>query len=1080
MRSSLRLLLALVSAVACGGSEPTKPSRVARLTLSSVSLQLQPGDTTRLMVRALDSAGDPLTVPPLTWRSSDPAIVSVSASGLVAAIAVGGPASVSATAEGVTVSASVTVLPAPVARLEFGVSSASVDVGDSLRVVATARDAAGRLLPGRTVEWSSSAPAVATVSTTGLITGILPGALTITAASEGIRATLPLTVVPAGVASITIEPSTAALTVGQSQVLHVVTRDKHGNALLREVTWASANPSVVSVSQAGRVTGLSLGGPVAVTATSGGKQTSAAITVRGIPVARLEIQAPATDVNAPVSMQLTAVATDAGGNVLSGRAAIWSSDAPQIATIDDAGVLRSVRAGSVRVRARIDSIETSIVVAIHGLMNRWTFSEEGGAGTSFRDDIGGLTASIVDVGELNAAALGGQVTLSGGDKSTADYVSLPRRLLSGYRDATIEVWATVHSLKRWSRVFDTGSGAANNVFIAWSQMSNALTDRSAFSVGGVEARVDNVLAPFTPDVQHHVVMAIDEDGGTNGLTRVSIYLDGLVRGYFDTSYRLRDLTDDYFWLGRSTHGDETAHASFDEVRVHDRVYPPNDIWQSFARGPVRTQNATSIVIGRPAGIRDTVRGVGVRFSLQAVAKDALGRQHPLTGARWTSSNPDVATVDSVGVVRTLREGRVEFSATFGALASRWTADVTRVRRVKVDPYLATPIGNALWEVPVVIVEYLPTADGAMLDVTKAPDFYELGPMALDSLERWTLTLAKRRKMMVEQGSRYRGYADPLARPGLGYRIIEHIIVYDQIPPHPTKRANIPGAPRYEGWHTVFAELQLESLMRARRVRELWVTWSGFDGNYPSYSPTRHRVEDMRAGWESNMVSPTGDVSNSDRDPGDAPILPHTYIIYGNNFRRSQAEAVHNVGHQLEAMMSYVASRQDGTDRLFWRDFVGQNTAREFTGGRVGWTHMPPNTIRDYDYLNSALISSDIEDWRPDNSGKRKLVNVDTWGMLRFPWPGEQDFSQRVESQWYIYWMQHFPGVGNRIPHGGRWMTNWWAFVADWDAALASGLGLHGPATAAIRGDGTLRPNSEAASYAPRVHVEAPPIRRRRE
>lgn len=149
-------------------------------------------------------------------------------------------------------------------------------------------------------------------------------------------------------------------------------------------------------------------------------------------------------------------------------------------------------------------------------------------------------------------------------------------------------------------------------------------------------------------------------------------------------------------------------------------------------------------------------------------------------------------------------------------------------------------------------------------------------------------------------------------PSLGYRVVEHIIVYDQIPPHPSKRhLGIAGQPRFEGWDAVFADLQLEPLMRARGVRELWVAWSGVDAGIPSYDPAIHKPEDFRFGWESNMSSPTtGDILNSDRDPTDAPVLSHTYIIYGIAYRRSQAEAVHNVGHQLGSMLSYIAARQD--------------------------------------------------------------------------------------------------------------------------------------------------------------------------
>ena len=470
--------------------------------------------------------------------------------------------------------------------------------------------------------------------------------------------------------------------------------------------------------------------------------------------------------------------------------------------------------------------------------------------------------------------------------------------------------------------------------------------------------------------------------------------------------------------------------------------------------------AATIPIITPRGMETMIRGVNVRFPLTAQA----------AGVRWSSSNPAIATIDSVtGQVHTVAEGAVTFTATSPGGAGSWTRSVVRKRRMQVDPYLATPIAGALWEVPVVLIEYHPTADAANLDVLRAPGYGQADPMTLDSLERLTMRIAKRRKMMVEQGSRFRGYADVAAQPSLGYRVVEHIIVYDQIPPHPTKRhQSIPGNPRFEDWHSAFADLQLVPLLRTHKAREVWAAWSSFDGNFPVYKPNIHKVEDMRVGWESNMSSPaTGDVSNSDRDPNDAPVIEHTYIIYGINFRRSQAEAVHNVGHQVEAMFAHVNARQDGNTLLFWRDFVGQDANRHFIKGRAGWTHMPPNTTTDYDYLNPALVASDIEDWRPDNSGAKKQVSVGTWANLTYPWPGEADFHQRTESQWYVYWFQNFPGRANRVPHGTNWMTNWWAFIADWDAAVGSNLGLYGPAPAAQRGLGV------PYTFAPASVVDAP-------
>jgi hypothetical protein len=222
-----------------------------------------------------------------------------------------------------------------------------------------------------------------------------------------------------------------------------------------------------------------------------------------------------------------------------------------------------------------------------------------------------------------------------------------------------------------------------------------------------------------------------------------------------------------------------------------------------------------------------------------------------------------------------------------------------------------------------------------------------------------------------------------------------------------------------------------------------------------------------------MSSPTtGDISNSNRDPNDLPVYAKTYVVYGINYRRSQAEAIHNVGHQLEHMLSHVNGLEGNTD-LFWKQFVGQNAQGQFITGRAGWTHMPPNTIVGYDYLNPALVASDIEDWTPNASGATKPTNVNTWGNLAYPWPGAPDFPQRVESQWYTYWMQNFPGRGNQIRRGSDWITNWWAFVGDWDGAVQSGLRLSGPTPA---GSVRANPGEAARIVGPNFPVaQIPPV-----
>src|SRR2546423_11336040 len=73
-----------------------------------------------------------------------------------------------------------------------------VVVTDTIRLSATVQDAAGHVLSDRVVTWTSSSPAVATISATGLVTGVAENsvAATITATSEGVSGSAAITVSP--------------------------------------------------------------------------------------------------------------------------------------------------------------------------------------------------------------------------------------------------------------------------------------------------------------------------------------------------------------------------------------------------------------------------------------------------------------------------------------------------------------------------------------------------------------------------------------------------------------------------------------------------------------------------------------------------------------------------------------------------------------------------------------------------------------------------------------------------------------------------------------------------------------------
>jgi uncharacterized protein YjdB len=61
-------------------------------------------------------------------------------------------------------------------------------------LVASLRDASGAPLSGRTITWRSANENVAFVSSTGLVVGVRSGTAIITATSEGISASVSITV----------------------------------------------------------------------------------------------------------------------------------------------------------------------------------------------------------------------------------------------------------------------------------------------------------------------------------------------------------------------------------------------------------------------------------------------------------------------------------------------------------------------------------------------------------------------------------------------------------------------------------------------------------------------------------------------------------------------------------------------------------------------------------------------------------------------------------------------------------------------------------------------------------------------
>src|SRR5215207_7988446 len=242
--------LGVLGLTSCGGGDDGTagpPSPVASVSLAPESPQLTVGQTLALTATPRDQAGNALTGRAVTWSSNNADVATVSAAGLVTALALG-DAIVSATSEGVSGSATAHVAPAPVALVRVTPSTLDLAIGQTGALAAAALDAAGNVLPGRVAVWASADEAIATVSDAGVVTGVGAGGIAVRATIEGKSSTATVTV-RAPVGSVSVAPESQSLVVGQSVPFTPTLRDEAGNVLVgRSVTWESSDASVALVS----------------------------------------------------------------------------------------------------------------------------------------------------------------------------------------------------------------------------------------------------------------------------------------------------------------------------------------------------------------------------------------------------------------------------------------------------------------------------------------------------------------------------------------------------------------------------------------------------------------------------------------------------------------------------------------------------------------------------------------------------------------------------------------------------------------------------------------------------------------
>ena len=710
---------------------------VAAVAVIPGSAALDVGASKAFTAVATDANGNTLAGRPVTWASANTSIATVSTAGLVTGTGAG-TTNITATAEGRTGTAQVVVTattpppPIPVASVVVNPGTASLNIGGSVTLSATLRDANGATLSGRAITWSSSATAIATVSSTGVVNAIAPGSATITATSEGKSGSATITVLPQAppsVASVTIVPNGATIDSGQTVTLTATVRDSAGNALSgRAVSWSNNGSSVATVSQSGVVTSVALGS-APITAKSDTASASVIVTVRRVPVASVIVVPSSATIQVAATVTLTDTTKDASGNVLANRPVTWSSSAPTIASVDANGTVTGRAAGSATITGTSEGKSGSATITVpplppsvgsvtivpngatidSGKTVTLTATVRDSAGNALSgravswSNNGSSVATVSQSGVVTGVALGSAPITARSDTASASVIVTVLRVpvasvTVSAANSTIQVGATTTVT---AVMKDAGNHVLAGRTVRWK--SNNIGVATVDSVSGVVTAV----APGTVSI----IGTSEGQTGSTSITVIPIPVATVTISPSNPSVverlttRLAAITKDangntltgraVTWsIGSTSVATITAAINADTGVVTGvsfgttTVTATSETKVGTATLTVTQAPVATVTVASPGGPLT----VGQTLTLAATTKDAGG--FVLTGRTitWASNNSSKATVDpNTGLITAVDSGSATITATSEGQSGSTTVTVQLVPVASVIVAVTTPL-----------------------------------------------------------------------------------------------------------------------------------------------------------------------------------------------------------------------------------------------------------------------------------------------------------------------------------------------------------------------------------------------------
>jgi trimeric autotransporter adhesin len=642
-------LIVLVLAQACGSggdNSPTGGGGLSKIAMSPSLDTIELGDTITISAQPQTGNGSPVSGLTLFWSSSAQSVATVTQSGKVTAID-SGTATIAASVNGISGQSTIVVMPKSVASITVAPASASLFINQSVQLTATLKDSSGKVLTGRTVAWSSSNAAAASVDQSGFVLGLANGTTTISAKSGNATGTATITVSNVPVKTITISPASPSVIVGQTTTLTATAKDSAGNVLTgRTITWASSNTNVATITNAGVATGVAVG-TSSITASSGSATSPAVtLTVNPIPASSVVVSPSVANIFVGGTTALSATVTDANGNPISGASVTWSSGNAAVATVASTGALTATATGT--------GAGTAVITA------KSTSSSASGAAA--------VNVSLVPIKTITVTPSPDTVLEGGTVQMTATAQDSAGNVLTGRTitwTSSNTTFATVSATGLVTTANPTNQTANRTITITASSPGSSVQGVASVVIRPVGVATVTV-APATDTVVQGAsrtltATVVDSEGRTVARTVTWSSSNGSVAVVSSTGAQTASVT------GGASTGTATITA---------------------AVGTITGTNTTVVTQAATTGVTVSLQPANDTLVINATGGQASATTTPAGGTvTWTSSNTSVATINATtGAITGVGFGQTTITAT----ATNGGATGSAVLNVVVNAVTVTP------------------------------------------------------------------------------------------------------------------------------------------------------------------------------------------------------------------------------------------------------------------------------------------------------------------------------------------------------------------------------------------------------